>query len=428
MRESDRAETIITHHNLVVKRMDVGNVAIPPGHNIDHINWQKTDNRRENLRVVPYSDQNVNRPERSDKVPPPSDLRALGIVSLPRRIRWDVTERKFVIDLPDGGTISGTKSVAVTVVNKFRDCAKKLAAHLRLAGLADTPEEFATQRAGLADEHNQLVRAAHLAAPDVFPDGPYVDPSDLIGPLSYVEFCLGKLPPVAESEVEHGALSVESRVVDLPDIDAVAIVRPGAVVLFDRAHSGIVKRLPAFDVSTNCFNNSPLLREVFPAVDLGVIALAKGKIPAKDLVWHAILGRPIAAGHCIVPLNYKQLDLRTANLQMLPGTGKNYKSVDIEPVPLGIDVGMRFWPRGVVLGKAPEGSQAPRYTKSPLTFNVKITGEPAFKPTCSVETAPSIFRSKIVPRLVQADPGWDASNAAFQRLHGQYVDCVELLL
>ena len=65
---------------------------------IDHINECKLDNRKDNLRYVSQSEQNSNRKSRLDKVKPCQELIDIGIEELPRHIRWDKTEEKFILE------------------------------------------------------------------------------------------------------------------------------------------------------------------------------------------------------------------------------------------------------------------------------------------------------------------------------------------
>jgi hypothetical protein len=109
-----------------------------PGYTIDHINCCKLDNRRKNLRAATQGEQNSNRGSRSDKLAPPQELVDAGIDELPRHVRWDGSESKFVIEchpflinqVRQGtrkkATMSGTKSTKCTVLQKYQDIIARL--------------------------------------------------------------------------------------------------------------------------------------------------------------------------------------------------------------------------------------------------------------------------------------------------------------
>jgi hypothetical protein len=105
---------------------------------VDHINWEKLDNRVKNLRMATQGQQNSNRDTRSDKKPPCEELINAGVTELPRYIRWDNTEKKFIIDkhpqlikevtqgIRNKPMMSGTKSVKLTIVKKYQDIISRL--------------------------------------------------------------------------------------------------------------------------------------------------------------------------------------------------------------------------------------------------------------------------------------------------------------
>lgn len=65
---------------------------------IDHINWQKNDNRSKNLRWASQSEQNNNRSSRSDKKIPMQELIDIGIKEYPKYIRYDNSQERYVIE------------------------------------------------------------------------------------------------------------------------------------------------------------------------------------------------------------------------------------------------------------------------------------------------------------------------------------------
>jgi hypothetical protein len=105
---------------------------------VDHISREKLDNRIKNLRMATRGQQNSNRDTRSDKKPPSQELVEAGITELPKYIRWDKSEKKFVIDkhphlvnevtqgIRKRPEMSGTKSYKLTIIQKYQDILARL--------------------------------------------------------------------------------------------------------------------------------------------------------------------------------------------------------------------------------------------------------------------------------------------------------------
>ena len=135
----------------------------PENNSIDHINYIKTFNVQENLRYLAQSEQNSNRDTRKDKIPPPLELINIGITTLPRYIRYDKNEKKFIIermhpglDLIDNSfNYSGTKSDKVSMIYKYYDILRKVEC---LNKLALTPEKlaFLEKQKGLYKEYQDI--------------------------------------------------------------------------------------------------------------------------------------------------------------------------------------------------------------------------------------------------------------------------------
>lgn len=121
------------HHN-IAETMGI----YDPDKTIDHINCIKLDNRKKNLRSATQSEQNSNRPSRSDKIPPCQELQDAGVTELPKFVRWDKSEQKFIIEkhpvlvnevnqgIRKKATISGSKSVKLSVLEKYKDILARL--------------------------------------------------------------------------------------------------------------------------------------------------------------------------------------------------------------------------------------------------------------------------------------------------------------
>jgi hypothetical protein len=105
---------------------------------VDHINRIKIDNRVKNLRMATQSEQNSNRDTRSDKKMPNEELINAGITELPRYVRWDNSEKKFVVEkhphltqeVRDGkrkkAQVSGSKSAKLSLIEKYQDILARL--------------------------------------------------------------------------------------------------------------------------------------------------------------------------------------------------------------------------------------------------------------------------------------------------------------
>lgn len=131
---------------------------------IDHINRIKTDNRLANLRLANQSTQNSNRATRSDKLPPPQDLIDIGIDQLPRYVRWDNTEKKFIIEkhpalvkrvqegLAKKPVMSCTKSLKLSVIEKYQDAM----ARYQQLGTSDEQLTFDVLRQQLTFEYTLI--------------------------------------------------------------------------------------------------------------------------------------------------------------------------------------------------------------------------------------------------------------------------------
>jgi hypothetical protein len=115
-------------HNVVMNRLEY------PGkgatESVDHINRNGLDNRKENLRVISQSQQNINQSKKKRKVILPEDC-GIDPDSIPKHI-WYVRANgahgdRFAIELKtEGLTWKGTSSKSVSLADKLAAAKQKL--------------------------------------------------------------------------------------------------------------------------------------------------------------------------------------------------------------------------------------------------------------------------------------------------------------
>lgn len=408
----------VTHHSTIMKKGKDEN--IDDGLSIDHINWQKNDNRMANMRYTTQSVQNTNRDTRCDKLLPHEDLRNLGIEILPRRMRWDKTEDKFVIELPTT-TISGTKSQKVSTINKFRNCLEKYMTYLETnADVSDVSEKIK-----LANEYNDIVKAAHKAAPYIFPDGPYCNINKLNDIYQYCEECMNKLPPVGQDEALHGYLNLPQDFKYNEDYDAIILMKiskeKNCKLIFDSKYADIVIELPKVDMSTTtpCIPSVWKLYEMFPGIVSNEDVQIKKKYLVKDLVWRGFLKKEIPDGYVVVPINGQTYDFREDNLQILEGTSKNFKSLEAIPFfPENCTLKtMNFLPKNVSIDYASKSA------RNPWTLFVKMPNGASRKSfLCSSEN----ITTTIIDKVSKLLPNFEEENTKYQKLLYEYCQMMEI--
>ena len=396
----------VTMHGLILPQVVEGD-----GTSVDHVNWQKLDNRKVNLMRVGQAAQNANRGQRADQLEPPTEIKALGIPRLLRYMRLDPVENKFVFnDHPiakafPGTNTSSTKCGDASIVQKFKHGAIMMKAmcdaHPALAAKI-AGDDIEDLRVELATEHNSIVRFAYMSDPTIFSDGPYADLNKLRGETSYLDWVLEKL---ADVEVVVGAQNRPATRTTFGDIAYTSKeYKDGAgiatrIIMYDAVHATAFARLSAIDVSG-----------ISPTIHVDRV-----KVNLKDFVWTHIFRKPIAAGHVIVPMNYQQYDLREENLVAMPGDVKTYRAPSSWVMPDGM-LGMRYVPRGISLSTPATGFNIVFTNGTPSANKGKISTTKQAQLLGAMKRAVEILRAD--------DPSFDAKNEVFQRMAASYDDFV----
>lgn len=426
---------------------------------VDHINRVKYDNRQSNLRVADMSDQNSNRDTRCDKKPPPQELLDIGITELPRGIRWDFSEARFTgydisflrdLRLASGKGVdcNGTKSSKCSLLEKFASCMVVTLEALH-AYRAAFPKEatqsnaFNMERIHRLDEYFQIATFCHEQRPTVF-DAPSatagMDDLSRMSLTEHVDFLLKKVckqlaitpqqaaalgGPKDQVVTLSGPASSKEREGATPPSNIIIREKSSSkgevlLTLLDAKYLSIWERknekgasLVNWDASDQRIHVYPELCRAFPKIKqvFGDVT----KISLGEFVYHVLEGNPRRADHTIVPMNQQRNDVRAANLEELPGIGKNYKASTVVPPP-GVDIGMPYVPRGVSISM----------DRSAFLFSVS-TADKKRKVGFTVHNAAKRFASEVLP-LLQASAGgveeFNRRNKVYQLVTQEYFGAI----
>jgi hypothetical protein len=303
---------------------------------------------------------------------PLDEIRLLGIERYPKGIRWDTSEKKFLVDV-GVLTISGTKSSQVSLINKFRDVLDK-----------------------------------------------YLSSCTKLDDHAYAQECLRKLPQIRDGEVLHGPRTHEQGLFRVPEIRACGIRKNDHVIIFDDVFEDRVRAMPAIDFSGGspvCPSTRPL-QLLFPEIVSDQDVKAKKKYLVKELVWRGFLrNATLPPEHTIVPINHQQTDLRSRNLVLLPGSAKSFKAASNFRIPEEVEFPDRFFPGGVSL--TTDGTTNSKHSPWTLSYKSK-TMDKKRKILCSPDNLAKNLRD-VYDIFARDNPNFVSDNARFQQLAAEYL-------
>jgi hypothetical protein len=282
---------------------------------VHHINMIKTDNRRENLRWASPSSQIAERGDRSDKSAPPQELIDFGITKLPRHVRYDKFENKFVCDK---NKMSGTKSSKADMKSKLKDILLKMMEHAdEIYGSNDSWPSDASR---LESEYKEIVNLANARFPEVFPNykiyltDEYID--NYMYPRQHAEHVLKMLNNV---EVVKGVPKC------LNTMNYKSYEKEGFAVVWRGDESTELHN----DIAPIIFVDIAILNDILcgPQLQKDMVWKIKGeKYSLRSYVWSCLYKYDIPLNHMVHVKNKLTYDLRIENLELVPKDSRKYKN------------------------------------------------------------------------------------------------------
>ena len=369
---------------------------------IDHVNWIKTDNRKANLRFATQSEQNSNRATRHDKEPANAELRAHGILELPSGIRRDSTMGRYTCaDHPacrgQGKRFNGTRCKDASEIARFKDCLE-----IYVENLSESPEharqaDIADTRRRLATEYNDIVRAAVAFDPTLLSSADSVTSALVEVADDDLSFARRLLRSLSDVVIVRGCPNLTHEDVEIPSLGAVARLKGGTVTLMDK---NVYSKLRGENWEVG--EGSP------PRLN---------KVALSTVVWNIAGRAPPPPGSVVVPISRVGYDVRLENLEVIVGR-QAYRVVPGDHLfPEGVSwTGQdRFLPKGLTINR----SKVMLSAAAGVSQNWAKSINPLDRlnsTTRHIREAYSFLRES------HGEAEFDASNAKYQRLLGEYVD------
>lgn len=386
-----------------------------PTMSIDHINNIKADNRLCNLRLATKQQQSLNRNSYSPESEIPWDLHEkYGITNLPRGLRYDKTEDKFtfsdhILAKTFSGQSTGTKSIKPTHLEKLVDSLKNYIQMME-ESTEDLRRPLAAVRLQLSLEFIQIIGVATCFNPIMFPK-PEIDPVEE-DDETIARKLMSQIGHLVTSEILHGPKEL-ARIDALTGNPQISVRTKGdCTVVYDTKHG-----LSLSDVN---WDSQDLRIHIHKGLTVRWPSLATKHPSAKKIhlmyfVYTILENKDVPVGHCLIPYNTMQCDVRIENIQTVPGDYRNNKPSS-RILPDGICIGLKYLPKNVVM------TTDSCYPDNEVKYVFAVMTEGKVKKfTTRARDAQAIFNKSVAPLLAM---DWKDRHEELTRLLESFYNAV----